>query len=125
MATGFVPTGGCIPEPLCNFTAIIEAETVYDDGSGELPRCLQVSGQLQDGTALPAALVPAEEFVGMNWPLRCWGARAIVSAGQGAKDHLRAAIQQHSPAAARHVVYRQMGWRKLDGAWHYLHAGGP
>ena len=48
---------------------------------------------------LPRVQVPAEQFAAMNWPAECWGARTVVHAGQGNRDHLRAAIQMLSDAA--------------------------
>ncbi|MDA2929331.1 DUF927 domain-containing protein [Acidobacteria bacterium AH-259-O06] len=42
----------------------------------------------------------------------------------GAKDRLREAIQLHSTEAERRHIYTHTGWRKIDGDWVYLHAGG-
>jgi hypothetical protein len=112
------------PEALCNFASTIETETTYDDGSGEIHHCFRVVGRLWNGEPLTAVDVPAGEFATMNWPIKHWGVRAIVSPGQGAKDHLRCAIQELSPHATRQTVYRQTGWRQIDGQWYFLHAGG-
>jgi hypothetical protein len=117
-------SGNEVLEPLCNFTAVIEAETTYDDGSGETQHCFRVVGRLWNNQPLAAVDVPAGDFAAMNWPIKHWGVRAIVSPGLGAKDHLRAAIQELSPNATRQVVYRQTGWRKIDGEWLFLHAAG-
>src|SRR5262249_54638116 len=40
------------------------------------------------------------------------------------KDNLRAAIQEVSGSFPMQVVYEHIGWRKIDGNWHYLHKGG-
>jgi hypothetical protein len=96
---------------------------VLDDGSGEQRLVLTIGGSLWDGQQLPDARVPAGDFAGMGWVLGHWGCRAIVNAGQGAKDNLRAAIQTLS-TPARHVVFQHTGWRKVDQHWLYLHAGG-
>jgi hypothetical protein len=72
---------------------------------------------------LPDARVTAAEFGGMAWVASAWGARALVSAGNGAKDHLRAAIQVLSEPSAR-LVFRHTGWRQHDGCWTYLYQGG-
>ncbi len=111
-------------DPLCNFNAKITAEVVIDDGSGELRRSLNLEGALYDGSALSAVTIPASEFDGMSWVTRAWGCHAIVNAGQGNKDHLRAAVQTLSGRPPRRVVYQHTGWRKIGGAWVYLHAGG-
>jgi hypothetical protein len=112
-------------EPLCNFTARIVSETARDNGSGEVRHFLTVAGTLDDGTPLPEAPVSSAEFGPMNWLLRAWGSRAIPNAGQGAKDHLRCAIQKLSgKGVRRHTVYEHSGWRQLGGQWVYLIAGG-
>jgi hypothetical protein len=120
----FNQNGEVYKEVLCNFVAKIDAETTYDDGSGETQHCFCISGSLADGGQLAAVDVPAADFATMNWPIKHWGVRAIVSPGQGAKDHLRAAIQEMSRDAERRTVYRQTGWRQIGGQWLYLHSAG-
>jgi len=107
---------------LANFDARIFEEVAYDDGA-EVVRAFKVRGRLANGTALPDARVTASEFGGLNWVPSAWGARALVTAGQGAKDHLRAAIQVLSDPISR-VVFRHTGWREHDGRWVYLYQGG-
>jgi hypothetical protein len=112
-------------EVLCNFTARIVEEATHDDGSGELRHVFKVGGVLDDGTLLPETEVLAGEFASMNWALQAWGTRAIVCAGVGAKDHLRAAIQKISAKEVnRRTVFAHTGWRSLNGQWAFLHAGG-
>lgn len=108
----FGKDGEVFTEPLCNFVARIDAETTYDDG-GETQHCFRIAGRLADGDPLAAVDVPASDFAAMNWTLKNWGVRAIVSPGQGAKDHLRAAIQEMSRDAQRQTIYRQTGWRQI------------
>jgi hypothetical protein len=115
---------GDVWEPLCNFEAHIREAVCIDDGSGELRHVFTVAGTLHDGTPLPDATVRAAEFAAMNWPLTAWGVQAIVSPGQGAKDHLRAAVQEMSRDAVRRTIFQHTGWRELAGGWGYLHAGG-
>ena len=40
------------------------------------------------------------------------------------RDHARAAIQILSPERAGAGVFTHLGWREIEGAWHYLHAAG-
>lgn len=108
--------------PLSNFTARITAEEVRDDGA-ERRVVFTIAGKIGD-EPLPEVTVPAERFNGMGWVTESWGNRAVVYAGQGAKDHLRAAIQLLSGDVPRRTVYEHLGWRKIDGRWFYLHAGG-
>lgn len=109
--------------PLCNFTARIAEEVVFDDGA-ERTRRFEVEGRLADGADLPRAAVTASEFAGLDWVTRCWGVRAVVAAGQGSKDRLREALQHLSAGLQSGTVYAHTGWREVDGTWHYLHAGG-
>src|SRR5262249_18174056 len=63
-------------------------------------------------------------FAGMGWIVPAWGTRAVVYAGQGTKDHLRAALQLLSGAVPSRTIFRHLGWREIGGAWFYLHGGG-
>ncbi len=111
--------------PLCNFAARIVAETAEDDGA-ETKLLLTVEGE-RGGRPLPRISVTFEEFAAMNWPAKNWGTQCIVEPGNGKKDTLRAAIQTLSHAAGaveRRTVYTHTGWRKVDGAWLYLHGAG-
>jgi hypothetical protein len=60
----------------------------------------------------------------MRWPVERWGTRAVVLAGASTADHLRCALQLLSGDVPRRTVYAHTGWREIDGAWCYLHAGG-
>jgi hypothetical protein len=111
--------------PLCNFTARIVEEVVLDDGSAETDCRFVIEGALASGRALAPARVAAGEFASLGWVLREWGSFPVVNAGWGARDHLRAAIQLLSPEdRQRRHVYRHTGWRQVNGAWSFLHAGG-
>jgi hypothetical protein len=114
---------GTAPIALCNFNAKIVEEVVRDDGI-ECSTVLAIEGVQQDGRMLGRAEITADEFPGMSWPVPAWGTSAIVNAGAGTKDHLRAALQHLSGDVPRHIVYTHTGWRQINGAWHYLHAGG-
>jgi hypothetical protein len=107
---------------LANFDARIFEEVAYDDGA-EVVRAFKVRGKLASGTPLADARITAAEFGGMSWVASAWGARALVSAGAGARDHLRAAIQVLSEPAER-LVFRHTGWRRHEGRWIYLFQGG-
>src|SRR5262249_22792531 len=53
-----------------------------------------------------------------------WGVRAVVHAGPGVADHLRAAIMTLSANVPTRTVYGHLGWEKDNGQDIYLHAGG-
>jgi hypothetical protein len=110
------------PRHLCNFVARIREELVLDDGEAE-DLLFLVEGTHAGGAQFPEARVPASSFNGLGWVMAQWGARAIVNAGTSTKDQLRAAIQ-HLSRPARRRAFLCTGWRKLDGQWRFLHAGG-
>jgi hypothetical protein len=121
--TRYTPNGE-IDIPLCNFTASITECLRVDDGSGEIEQHFSVTGTLDNGTFLPQATITAAQFMPMNWPVACWGHRAIVTAGQSMRDHLRAAIQWLSQQARERTVFKHVGWRQIDDNWAFLHAKG-
>ncbi len=106
---------------LANFTATITSDTVADDGA-ELRRQFELQVQLHGQTQ--QITVPASQFAGMNWVAELLGAGAIVAPGMGLRDHARAAIQLLSGVVPTRRVYAHTGWRRIDGHWCYLHAGG-
>jgi DNA polymerase-1 len=114
--------GNEIVQPLANFDAEVVEEVAYDDGA-DTSRVFHIRGALSDGRELPVARVTANDFGSMNWVTGAWGVRAVVCAGQGARDHLRAAVQILSTATSR-LVFKHTGWRQHDGAWAYLFHGG-
>jgi hypothetical protein len=114
---------GSFPVPMANFNAWITGQVIRDDGSEQIRR-LSIEGVLATGEALPAIEIAAGELPRGDWPLIQWGYKAVVFAGQGNKDHLRAAIQIVSDQAVSRTVFTHTGWRKLGGQWLYLHSGG-
>ena len=110
---------------LCNFTARIVRETVEDDGL-DVQRKLTLTGE-QGGRPFQCPPITFEEFAAMNWPAKYGGSHCIAEPGNGKRDTLRAAIQTLSHAAGaveQRTVYTHTGWRKVGGAWCYLHGGG-
>jgi hypothetical protein len=131
---GYVRHGGCIYfqkptlngdvlTPLCNFDARIVEQVTHDDGA-ERHIALALEGSRADGVPLPRIEVPASQFGAMNFVVEAWGTGAVVYAGQGTRDHLRAALQLLSGDAPHRTAYGHTGWRLIEGEWFYLHAGG-
>jgi len=112
---------GIFEEPLTNFTAQIRADIVEDDGV-ETRHQYEIEAKLKKRTE--RFRVPAKQYNGMNWVAENLGAKAIIYAGFGAKDHTRAAIQILSKNVAQRRVFTHTGWRKVNDEWVYLHAGG-
>lgn len=115
---------GTTPTALANFTARIDAEVVRDDGT-DPTTMFRVSGRLSSGRPLPSIDVRASNFDAMAWPTAEWGARPVVYAGMGTRDHARAAIRILSgDSIAQETRYIHLGWREVDGRPVYLHADG-
>jgi hypothetical protein len=110
--------------PLANFTAKILADLIIDDGISEPIRFYEITAQLKARPALaPRIVVPAADFASMRWVAQL-GSDASITAGPHMRDHLRAAIQALSTQKTIRQMFAHTGWRKIDGRWLFLHAGG-
>jgi hypothetical protein len=117
------PDFGTALVPLSNFTARIIETVTHDDGA-ERSTFFTVAGNLANGRDLPAVQVSAAEFATLAWVTPCWHGDAVVYAGYGMRDHLRAAIELLSAERQRRTVYTHTGWRQTGGEWLYLHSAG-
>jgi hypothetical protein len=104
---------------LSNYEAAIKTSITLDDGV-ETSREFEIEATLM-GRPLRFT-IPAPEFARMDWPIERMGATAITYPNQ--KDYARTAIQSFSFAAPERVIYTHTGWRKVDGKWLFLDAGG-
>jgi hypothetical protein len=107
--------------PLTNFRATVVQDIAEDDGV-EIRRAFMIEAGLNG--SMKCFTVPASGFATMTWPSEHLGARAVVFAGMGLRDHARAAIQLLSGEVPERRVYAHLGWAVLSDAWVYLHAGG-
>jgi len=113
--------GGKLMTRLANFTARIVSDAIYDDGV-EAKHIFEIEAHLRGRKHTFS--VAAAQFASLNWVPSNLGAGAYVEAGIQVKDRVRVAIQRLSEDIAERHVYAHTGWRKIDGAWAYLHAGG-
>jgi len=113
--------GGEKPRQIANFTAHIVRELIHDDGVSQT-RQYEISVHLPEGRELSPIIVLVEDFQKMSWVGEKVGSKAIINVGM--RDHLRAAIQIVSPDVEQCCIYSHTGFRKIDGGWCYLHAGG-
>ena len=121
----FESRGEIQEQPLCNFTARIVEELQQDNGL-ETSLLFRLTGN-HAGRELPPIDMTYEQFIGMAWPSKQWHSGCLVEPGTGIKDALRAAIQTLSnkeTLVERRTVFTHTGWRKVAGAWVYLHGGG-
>ena len=112
---------GDVTTQLTNFDARIVQEVLLDDGTE--PQ-LVFELDVRIGERQVRHRVSAEQFAGMQWPLTCVGAGAVVSAGLGLRDRAREATQRVSGDVPRATRYGHTGWREVGGEWVFLHAGG-
>ena len=106
---------------LTNFPAKIVSELIVTDGVDET-REFEIEATV--GGEIKQITVTATEFESMNWVAKSLGARAILNAGYGIRDHVRVAIQQLSSRIAKSIVYTHTGWVRHNGRSVFLHAGG-
>ena len=121
---------GSSPVRLCNFTAEIRADTLLDDGLGvgqhdgfaETRREFELEAHLHGRKS--TFRVPAAQFPTLSWVSQHLGAEAILFPGNSVREHARCALQLLSKDIERRTVFTHTGWRRVDGEWVYLHAGG-
>ena len=106
---------------LANFVARIVADITIDDG---VERRQEFEVEVRQDGRVESRRLSAAEFSGMTWPVAILGARGIVSAGLGLRDHSRAAIQHLSSAPQRRTVITHTGWHRTGAGWVYLHGTG-
>jgi hypothetical protein len=110
-------------KPLCNFDVRIAVELTVTDGIS-WHKELEIEARL-DGEIVTIC-IHAEEFNRLDWIVQYLGARAVVYAGNGMKERLRAAIQLLSlDTIAARTVYLYTGWVTDHlGRRQFMHAGG-
>jgi Bifunctional DNA primase/polymerase, N-terminal len=108
---------------LSNFIARIVSETTFDNGVEQFKH---YTVEITQGGVKSKIEIEASKFDSMSWLSSTMGVSAIIEAGNGIKDKLRAAIQYHSLQTGfkKKNIYSHLGWRKIDGDFYYLHSGG-
>ena len=105
--------------PICNFTARIVRDIIWDD---ELDPRREFGVEAEVLGQKLSFVVPSAGFSGMRWLLRKLGPQAIVYPGQ--LQHVCAAIKSISGTVRSERVFTHLGWRKLSSDWVFLQAGG-
>ena len=105
-----------------NFTAEIVFETTKTNGIDD-SKTFTVEGQLQSGQPLTRIEVEAADFDKLDWVTTSWGAKARTTVGPRHRDHVVAAIKEHSTPQERRI-YTHMGWLRIGTRHIYLTAGG-
>jgi len=108
---------------IANFIAKPTKEVILDDGVDQ-QKSFVIEGVKSGGIPLSPALIPAQEFTLMNWPIREWGIKVSIKPGLTKRDKLRDSIQMLSTKTPTETVFTHLGWRQINDKWVYLHAGG-
>ena len=104
---------------LTNYQASVVAVVRLDDGvesKCEFEILAVIMGRSSRFTIM------SSKFAGMEWAIEQLGPQAITFPNQ--REYARAAIQASSLAAEERSIYTHSGWRDVNGAWVFLHAGG-
>jgi len=108
--------------PICDFVAWPTREILKDDGVSN-ERYIELEGILPDYCNLPKITVPMSEFDKMNWVGPRWGMQAAIRPYK--QMELKYCLQKMAQGGiSESRVYTFLGWKKVDGKWIYLHAGG-
>lgn len=107
---------------LSNFTAEICEEITEFDGA-KTDKVFRISGQLENGQPLPEIDLPADKLEGMTWVTEHWGSAAQINVGTKFKDHVLAAMKQHSQPKHTHVALHT-GWVQNRDEHIYLTGSG-
>ena len=115
-------------KPVANFLPVPTEEILYDDGK-EQQRYFRMIGRKSEEfkiTELPEITIKAADTANMNWILDKWGFGAnIYPPYQSNKDMIRSVMVTIGEQCAAHkTIFTHTGWRKLNGKWCFLHAGG-
>lgn len=107
---------------LTNFIAEICEEITEFDGA-KTNKVFRISGQLENGQPLPEIDIAADKLEGMAWVTEHWGSAAQIQVGARFKDHVLAAIKQHSRPKHTSVALHT-GWVQDRDTHSYLTGSG-
>ena len=109
-------------KPICDFVPWPTREILKDDGT-TTARYIELEGLLPDFSRLPKITISMEEYGDMKWPGLLWGMKAAIQPFK--EKELRYCLQKMSQSGIQESsVYTFLGWKKINGKWIYLHAGG-
>jgi hypothetical protein len=104
---------------LTTYRASITTSVLLDDGI-DVRREFEIDAELLGRHF--NFIVPASDFLTMDWPITQMGQAAITFPNQ--REYARTAIQSFSMTATERRIYTHTGWRKVGRRWLFLHAGG-
>jgi hypothetical protein len=111
-----------IDNPICDFVAWPTQEILKDNGEST-ERYIELEGILPDLSSLPKVTISMSEFGEMKWPGIMWGMKAAIRPFR--EKELKFCLQKMAQGGIpQSSVFTFLGWKKIDGKWVYLHAGG-
>jgi len=116
------------PVKLCNFTATLHSTIRYIEGiedHGSVKASFEISGITDGSTPLKKVRITADELSEANW-FSHWEPHIDFNHNaQQVRKHVTSAIKQCSGGIPpEKVVYKHIGWTKIDGQDVYLHNSG-
>jgi hypothetical protein len=108
---------------LTNFLPQIRAKETHTDGM-TVKRFLKITGTLEDGRILPELTLASSELMSLDWVCNQWSSDPQIYVVDKVRDKIRLAMQMTSGVLPETIVYNHTGWRKIEGEWYFLHAGG-
>lgn len=105
---------------LCDYVPVLRKEITFDDGT-EQKKLFLISAKHASGILLPEVLVSADEMQNMKWPIIKWGALGAAEPRKNALAKMCHAIMMTKrESVSVETIYRQTGWRKIDGRYVFL-----
>ena len=109
--------------PLADFVAWVNRQIIKDNNIERVLK-FEVEGLATGGRKLKEIKVPSDKFTAMQWAVDNWGAKANIRPGASNRDHVRFVVQFLGKESSTEMQYGHLGWRKIEGKWCYLYAGG-
>jgi len=109
---------------LATFSARIVEVVTTDDGAITKRRLVIEGTASGSGGLVKRAEIPASKFEDLKWVVPELGPEFRIEVGPNFRDHVRSAIQCFSAGHMERTSYGQLGFRKIDGSWAFLHRAG-
>jgi hypothetical protein len=113
-----------VENQLTNWFGRIVCDVIHDDGAERKVVHEIEAAVAGDEQHLKIFSVPASKLASLNWAIENLGSEAITFPLAWAREHALVALQLYSGKKPCRTIYGHTGWRTVDGARVYLHAGG-
>lgn len=110
--------------PLSDFFGCIETQIAIHRTGLDVPEILYLVGGRNAEGELPKVRVPAAKFAALEWVAAAWGTRAQRQTTSRLQDKILGYAIERVNRPMSLDIYEELGWREINAAWVYLHAGG-